>query len=166
MLAGGGDVAQRLDAAVGDLDNTIAAIRGTIFELQSPQQDSLRAEVRALVREYVPVLGFTPLVTTTGPVDTAVPARVRDQLLPVLREAVSNVSRHALAEHAEVELSVTGEEVRLVVSDDGTGIPDQPARESGLRNARRRAADLGGTLALTPRTPSGTVLTWTVPLGG
>lgn len=166
MLAGSGEVAQRLDTAVGDLDNTIAAIRGTIFELQSPQQGSLRAEVRALVREYVPGLGFSPLVTTSGPVDTAVPDRVRDQLLPVLREAVSNVSRHALAEHAEVELSVTDEEVRLVVSDDGTGVPDQPARESGLRNARHRAADLGGTLTLAPRTPNGTVLTWTVPLGG
>jgi signal transduction histidine kinase len=166
MLAGGGDVAQRLDAAVGDLDNTIAAIRGTIFELQRAQQDSLRAEVRALVREYVPVLGFTPLVRTSGPVDTAVPAPVREQLLPVLREAVSNVARHALAEHAEVELAVTEAEVRLVVADDGIGVAGRPARESGLRNARRRATDLGGTLTVAPRTPNGTVLTWTVPLGG
>ncbi len=103
---------------------------------------------------------------TTGPVDTAVPDRVREQLLPVLREAISNVARHALAEHADVELAVTDTEVRLVVSDDGTGLPDGPARESGLRNARRRATDLGGALDLGPRAPSGTVLAWTVPLGG
>ena len=36
-----------------------------------------------------------PTVRTVGPVDTAVPAEVRDQLLPVLREALSNLARHA-----------------------------------------------------------------------
>jgi signal transduction histidine kinase len=163
MLAGSGDVAERLDRAVADLDSTIAAIRGTIFELQNRQASSLRAEVRSLVREYVPVLGFSPLVRTSGPVDTAVPVQVRDQLLPVLREAVSNVARHALAESALIDLSVSDSAVRLVVADDGTGLSEDRV-ESGLRNARRRAADLGGTLELTANTPRGTVLTWTAPL--
>ncbi len=164
MLAGYGEVAERLDSAVSDLDATIAAIRGTIFELQNKQESSLRAEIRALVREYVPVLGFTPTVRTTGPVDTVVPDGVREQVLPVLREAVSNIARHALAGSARVELGVAGQELRLVVVDDGTGLA--PGRvESGLRNARRRAEDLGGTLDLSPNMPRGTVLTWTVPLG-
>lgn len=164
LLAGkDSDVATRLDAAVGALDDTIAAIRGTIFELQHRQGPSLRAEVRALVREYVPVLGFSPIVRTTGPVDTAVPAHVHQQLLPVLREAISNVARHALAESAEVEVVVTDAEVRLVVSDDGTGVAGDRV-ESGLRNARRRAADLGGHLEVSGNEPRGTVLTWRVPL--
>ena len=164
MLAGDGEVASRLDGAVADLDSTIAAIRGTIFELQNRQGGSLRAEIRTLVREYVPVLGFSPAVRTSGPVDTAVSPQVRAQLLPVLREAISNVARHALAESAEVDVRVSAAEVRLVVADDGTGLSEDRA-ESGLRNARRRAADLGGTLDLAPNTPRGTVLTWTVPLG-
>ncbi len=164
MLAGrDGDVAERLDAAVGALDDTIAAIRGTIFELQHRQGESLRAEIRSLVREYVPVLGFAPGVRTNGPLDTAVPARVREQLLPVLREAISNVARHALAESADVEVTVSDTEVRLVVADDGTGITGD-LQESGLRNARRRAGDLGGRLDLTDNEPRGTVLTWRVPL--
>jgi len=164
MLAGDGEVASRLDGAVADLDSTIAAIRGTIFELQNRQGGSLRAEIRTLVREYVPVLGFSPAVRTSGPVDTAVSPQVRAQLLPVLREAISNVARHALAESAEVDVRVSAAEVRLVVADDGTGLSEDRA-ESGLRNARRRAADLGGTLDLAPNTPRGTVLTWTVPRG-
>ncbi len=149
LLAGSGEVAERLDAAVGDLDATIAAIRGTVFELQNRQTTSLRAEIRSLVREYVPVLGFAPGVRTIGPVDTAVSDGVREQLLPVLREAMSNVARHALAEQAEVVLRVSGSELQLVVSDDGAGLAAERT-ESGLRNARRRAADLGGTLELTP----------------
>ena len=105
-LVGDPAIGDRLERAVDDLDLTIKAIRGTIFELQHRQSDSLRAEIRGLVREYVPVLGFTPVVLTSGPIDSAVPAAVREQLLPVLREAVSNVARHALADQAQVEVDV------------------------------------------------------------
>ena len=157
-------VAARLDAAVTALDDTIAAIRGTIFELQHRQGASLRAEIRTLVREYVPVLGFSPTVRTTGPLDTAVPAPIREHLLPVLREAVSNIARHALAENADVGVVVSDTDLRLVVSDDGTGLGEN-VTESGLRNARRRAVELGGRLEVTANTPRGTVLTWQVPLG-
>ena len=47
--------------------------------------------------------------------------------------------------------------------DDGVGIP-ATTTESGLRNARRRAAALGGSLELTPRQPRGTSFVWRVPL--
>ncbi len=165
MIAGpDSEIGTRLDAAVTDLDGTIKAIRGTIFELQNKQATSLRAEIRGLVREYVPVLGFAPTVRTSGPVDTAVPARVREQLLPVLREAISNIARHALAESADVDLQVSDSEVRLVVSDDGIGLAEDRT-ESGLRNARRRADDFGGILELAPNGGRGTVFTWRVPLG-
>jgi signal transduction histidine kinase len=165
MIAGpDSEIGTRLDAAVTDLDGTIKAIRGTIFELQNRQAASLRAEIRSLVREYVPVLGFAPAVRTSGPVDTAVPPRVREQLLPVLREAISNIARHALAESADVELQVSETEVRLTVSDDGIGLAADRT-ESGLRNARRRADDFGGILELAANDPRGTVFTWRVPLG-
>ena len=165
MLAAGSEVAERLERAVADLDLTIKDIRGTIFELQNRNSSSLRKEVRTMVREYVPVLGFTPLVRTLGPVDTAVPPEVRAHLLPVLREAVSNVARHALADRAEVELEVRDQELVLTVLDDGSGVPSGRA-ESGLRNARRRAGELGGTLELRPNALSGTVFIWRVPLPG
>jgi signal transduction histidine kinase len=88
---------------------------------------------------------------------------VAAQLLPVLREAVSNVARHAMAEQAEVDVQVSASELVLTVSDDGTGLPDDPTW-SGLRNVRRRATDLGGTLELRPGSPRGTTLVWRVPL--
>jgi signal transduction histidine kinase len=165
MLVADPEVAQRLERAVSDLDLTIKDIRGTIFELQRRGSASLRQEVRSLVREYVPVLGFAPVVRTLGPVDSAVPPDVRVHLLAVLREAVSNVARHALADRAEVELEVRGPELVLTVVDDGGGVPPHCV-ESGLRNARRRAGELGGALELRPNDPAGTVFTWRVPLAG
>ena len=159
-------IGARLERAVDDLDVTIKAIRGTIFELQHRSTDaSLRAEIRGLVREYVPVLGFSPAVATGGPLDTAVPAHVREQLLPVLREAISNVARHALADQAQVEVHVSGSELRLTVVDDGIGLAEDRV-ESGLRNVRRRAAGLGGTVRVARNGQRGTTLVWQVPLTG
>jgi signal transduction histidine kinase len=97
-------------------------------------------------------------------VDTAVRPALGTQLLAVLREAISNVARHALADSAQVDVSVTPERLELRVADDGVGLPAEVS-ESGLRNARRRAADLGGTLEVSPVGTRGTVLVWRVPLG-
>jgi signal transduction histidine kinase len=162
-LADRPDLIDRLDRAVEDIDLTIKDIRGTIFELHSRKGASLRADVRKLVKEYLPLLGFTPAVRTVGPIDSAVPERVQVELLAVLREALSNTAKHALADGASVDIEVSDSAVTLRVADDGAGLPEGRS-ESGLRNARRRAAALGGTFELTPNAPRGTVFTWRVPL--
>jgi signal transduction histidine kinase len=157
------EVQDRLDAAVADLDVTIRDIRSTIFELQHSHELSLRADVRGVAKEYVPVLGFTPMVRTTGPVDTAVPQPVGEQLLAVLREALSNVARHAEADAAVVEVVATEADVVLRVTDNGKGIPAE-RHESGMRNVRRRAAEHGGSVQFLPEEPHGTIVEWRVPL--
>ena len=158
------EVAERLEKAVDELDETIRDIRTTIFELQHRQGGSLRSLVRALVMEYAPVLGFTPTVRILGPVDTAVSSTLAQQVLAVLREALSNIARHAIADQAEVEIAASPSEVVLTVTDNGTGLPADRT-ESGLRNARRRAAAHGGVLELKPGEPSGTIFRWRVPVG-
>jgi signal transduction histidine kinase len=162
-MTSGADIRGRLDAAVTDLDVTIRDIRSTIFDLQFRHDSSLRGDLRLVVKEYVPVLGFTPLVRTNGPVDTAVPPVVAAQVLAVLREALSNVARHAAADTAVVEVEASGAEMTLRVTDNGKGLPAE-RRESGLRNVRRRAGDLGGTVRFLDEEPHGTRLEWTVPL--
>jgi signal transduction histidine kinase len=162
--ATGDDVKARIDDAVADLDVTIRDIRSTIFDLQLPKDASLRTDLRGVVKEYVPVLGFTPLVRTSGPVDTAVSAGTGSQMMAVLREALSNVARHAEADAAVVEIEIVGLDVTLRVTDNGRGLPPE-RRESGLRNVRRRAGDLGGTVRFFAEEPHGTRLEWTVPVG-
>jgi signal transduction histidine kinase len=159
----GDEVRERLDSAVLDLDTTIRDIRSTIFDLQRVGARSLRSDVRDLVKEYVPVLGFTPLVRTTGPVDTAASGELGEQVLAVLREALSNVARHAEASAAVVEVEVTGDQLLLRVTDNGKGLPGE-RHESGLRNVRRRAADRGGTVRLLREEPHGARLEWSAPL--
>ncbi len=158
------EVRERLDSAVADLDATIRDIRSTIFELQRVGTRSLRADVSDLVREYVPVLGFTPLVRATGPVDTVVGPELGEQILAVLREALSNAARHSEASAGAVELQVGKDTVLLTVTDNGRGLPPE-RQESGLRNVRRRAAERGGTVRLLREEPHGTRLEWSAPVG-
>lgn len=158
-------VQERIDQAVADLDETIRDIRSTIFELRNVRRGGVLAQVRSLGQEYAEPLGFTPVVRSSGPVDTAVDAHVADELLAVLREALSNVARHAGATSVRVELAAADGAVTLTVTDDGRGLPPGDRRESGLANARRRAVSLGGRFDLEPAVPQGTALTWQVPTG-
>jgi PAS domain S-box-containing protein len=158
--------ADRVATAVDDLDATIREIRTTIFALETPPAAAtgVRAEVLGLVEGLVPELGFEPAVHFDGPVDNIVSDRVKPHLLAVAREALTNVARHAHATRAEVDLSA-GEEVALVVTDNGVGA-GQPARQSGLANMRARARTLGGTLELKIPPGGGTVVDWRVPAAG
>ena len=77
-----------------------------------------------------------------------------------LREAVTNVVRHAHASSCRVELTQTGAEVRLLVTDDGVG--KRGLDGAGLTGMRERAEGLGGTLQITGA--GGTRLELTLPV--
>ncbi|HET8561307.1 MAG TPA: GAF domain-containing protein [Marmoricola sp.] len=157
------DVSLRIDRAIADLDVTIKDIRSTIFDLQHGAGESLRADVRRVAREYAGVLGHEPIVRTDGPIDTGVPANVAEQAVAVLREALSNVARHARSHQTIVEVSLSDGELGLVVTDDGRGLPEERS-ESGMRNVRRRATDLGGTVVFDSPGGRGTRMAWRVPV--
>jgi signal transduction histidine kinase len=54
--------------------------------------------------------------------------------------------------------------VRLVVSDNGKGLPEGVV-ESGLSNMRQRAERLGGTCTVASEPGAGTTVDWSVPAG-
>ncbi|TMM39894.1 MAG: GAF domain-containing sensor histidine kinase [Actinobacteria bacterium] len=162
-LAGRPEVGTRISNAVDDLDATIRDIRSAIFELRTPVNAALRAEIRATVDAAAASLGFRPELRLDGPLDSAVPDDVRPDLLAVLHEALSNAVRHARASRVEVSVEVRDGQLRLTVTDDGIG-PGEPFDErSGLVNMRRRAGDHGGTLTISPGPAGGTRVAWAVP---
>ncbi|MCW2613674.1 MAG: putative signal transduction histidine kinase [Frankiales bacterium] len=162
------ELAPRLLGYVDDLDETIREIRATIFELQRDGREGpvqTRVRVLDVVAEAAPALGFDPRVQLEGPLDTLASGAVAEGLLAVLREALSNIARHAAATSVRVEVRAGVEGVRLVVSDDGVGL-GQPARTSGLRNMADRAHELGGTFRADSGPDGGTTVVWSVPLPG
>jgi signal transduction histidine kinase len=158
------EAAGRIDSAVDELDSTIRDIRSAIFELRSPVAAALRTDIRSTVDAAAASLGFRPELVLDGPLDSAVPDVVRPDLVAAMREALSNVVKHARAGRVTVHVSVDAHRVRLTVSDDGTGVPSEVDERSGLLNLRERAARHGGTVTLTGGVPSGITVDWTVPL--
>ncbi len=160
-------VAERVQRAVGDLDETIKIIRSTIFGLRSREDDStssgLRARAVRAVAETAPALGFAPGIRMEGLLDTHVSRDTVEHLVAVLTESLTNVARHAHAGRADVVLETDGTWVRLTVSDDGVGIPPGGHR-SGLRNMAERARGLGGEMRLESPEGGGTRLVWRVPV--
>ncbi|HVM07743.1 MAG TPA: GAF domain-containing sensor histidine kinase [Acidimicrobiales bacterium] len=164
------EVAERIQATVDDLDETVKQIRTAIFGLEASRLTSggLRDQVLAMSSESAGSLGFTPHVLFDGPVDTVVPDRIAEQLLATLREAVSNAARHARATRLEILVATHGGEVLLQVTDDGLGFEGEKERGTsgghGLGNMRKRARDLSGDMEIGPGPRGGTRVTWRVPL--
>ena len=160
-------VGDRLTATISDVDDTIRQVRTSIFELGS---DGLgrgaRDNVLSLLRELRPVVGFDVHASFEGPVDSAVPDIVLEHLLAVIREAVTNIERHAQATTATVVISVSANQCRLRVVDDGCGIADSEPGTGGLGlgNLRRRAEKLQGQFSIESPDAGGTVLSWQVPI--
>jgi signal transduction histidine kinase len=162
------DTSGKLRHVVAELDAVISDIRNTIFDLQSPMAASrgLRSGVLSLANDATDRLGFQARVHFDGPIDTVVDRERGDQLLAVLREALSNVIRHAHAESVDVDITA-GADLVLRVTDDGVGMGDDPAVTrpgKGLRNMEARAECLGGTCSVGSRGPRGTLVEWRVPL--
>lgn len=161
-----GPVADRISDTVENIDQVIREIRETIFDLSHPDREgaNVRREVRAVASEAAGHLGFSPRINFRGPVETAVTEQMCNQMIPVLREALANVGRHAKASAADVLLTVADGYLTLAVADDGIGISDEPTAGHGTFNMRERAEDLGGDLSISRRKPAGTLLQWKVPI--
>jgi signal transduction histidine kinase len=157
------EVAKRINTAVDDLDATIRDIRRSIFELRAPAGTTLRTALSDTVEAAAGQLGFRPTLELSGPVDSAVPDDIVPQVLAVLREALSNVARHARASAVRVSVRSADGQVIVCVEDDGIGADPSHAR-GGLANLQDRARDLGGTFEVRPITGGGTLLDWRVPL--
>jgi signal transduction histidine kinase len=157
------DARDRIETAVSELDITIRDLRTAIFELHRQAPTSLRSELGRLVSDYTDVLGFAPRLSTRGPVNTVIDAQLRAHLLAVLREALSNVAKHAHASAVDITLTATDRDVVAAVVDDGVGLP-ATTKQSGLRNLRERAVAFGGSLLIDRAEPHGTRIEWRVPL--
>ncbi|MFI8565606.1 GAF domain-containing protein [Rhodococcus sp. NPDC078407] len=158
------DIRQRLSRTVDDLQDTVQDIRTTIFDLQSTSHSAtrLRQRINGAVLELTENVAVRAVVRMFGPL-SVVDTKLADHAVAVVREAVSNVVHHARCDTVTVVLSV-GDELEIVVSDNGIGMPENITR-SGLSNLAARAAECGGSL-LIGRGPSGngTEVTWSVPL--
>ncbi|MFC4950739.1 GAF domain-containing protein [Pseudonocardia sp. GCM10023141] len=157
---------QRIQQSVEELDTTVREIRTAIFDLHTTGEgsadSSLRRRLLDTAAEAVLGTDVSPSVRISGAVDTLVSDEIGVHAVAVVREGISNAVRHGRASHVTLTVDA-GAELLVEVLDDGIGI-DPVAARSGLRNLEERATACGGTLMVQPVAPTGTRLSWRVPL--
>ncbi|MFD6063101.1 MULTISPECIES: sensor histidine kinase [Rhodococcus] len=158
-----------LDPLIDETDSIVRGLRAVIFDLtgstgaaRSGEAGSLSAAVSEIVDNSAAALGFTPDVCVEGPVDRYSGSEAGPELQAALREALSNVARHAQASVCSVRVTAAADGLVLTVSDNGTGIAAGAAHGDGLTNIRRRAERLGGHAVFRDLGP-GTAVEWAIP---
>ena len=157
------EIAGRLTEHIDQLQEVIQDIRTAIFDLHAGPADTptLRATLQKAVTDLTADNPIRATIRISGPLEV-IPPNLAEHAEAVVREAVSNVVRHAGAHQVTITISVDDDLV-INVTDDGIGIPDTIAR-SGLHNLAHRATASGGSCTLQQPADGGTRLVWSAPL--
>lgn len=175
------EVADRIAVVIDELDAAISQMRSTIFETyhRPLRAIGLRAQILELGSSLAEVLGFAPSIRFEGPVDLDMSSEVSEHLVAVVREALSNVARHAHATRVDVIVHVDAAAggrgspldgctnaafsgtVTVTVTDNGEGVGSgEVVHRSGLANLAARAEEVGGTFTVSRNADGGTCLQW------
>jgi len=93
------------------------------------------------------------------------PAAVEVATYRIAQEALTNIARHARAQHCLLQLALDTEALHLDISDDGQGIPTGHGIGVGLHAMHERASELGGSCTIARGSSGGTTVRVTLPLG-
>lgn len=161
-----GRAAETVEAAIENIDEAIAQIRTAIFALGSSpsrRREAIRHRILDVVNEIGGALPSTPRMSFSGPVDLLIDDDLAHDVLAVVREALTNVVKHARAQHVSLSVVANGREVVLEVTDDGIGLPQEGIGRSGLRNLETRASKRSGSFTAASHDGQ-TVVRWSVPI--
>ena len=150
-IAGPGELQDRLEGAVTELDGAIRDLRNYIFGLRPGilADRQLSQVIAQLAADTEEKSGITVAVEVDARLAAELSAIAGD-IVQLVRESLSNVARHSGAATCRVSLRREEGAALLVIEDDGSGF-DLEARGQGqgLDNLRDRSAKLGGSLSIT-----------------
>jgi signal transduction histidine kinase len=151
------------DWAINSLNDVIAEIRSTIFGIAPDSRPPLKDSVEKIVDMFSGAWPSPP--TLHFHLERELPDDLVTDIENVIREGLSNAARHAKASHVEVSVSVTAEDITVLITDDGIGPQGaQRRRGGGTFSLDHRATVRGGQHRLTPGSTSGSILSWTCPI--
>ena len=145
--------------------------RSAMWELRHPidggqifRGEELGQVLEAHAATFTAITSVPAELAQRGP-EPALSTIARSLLFSIAHNALTNVIRHAEASRVLIGLDCAGEELRLSVSDDGRGLPeDYEARGHGFRNMRADAERMGGRLEVKSDVGGGgTTVTCVVP---
>ncbi len=154
-----------------EIDTGVRECYGDVRELlvhfrTRPQGTDIEPALRTTLRKFEHQSGLAVHFTIQGHGLPLAPD-VQIHVLHIVQEALSNIRKHAHAEHVRLAVD-RGPEWRFEVHDDGVGfVPSAQSGENhvGLRIMHERAEKIGGTLAIESAPGRGTSIVLTLPRG-
>lgn len=152
---------------IEDLNQIIEDIRGYIRNLREAREEQVtfRQRLENLTRHFRDFARVDVVLDVPSSL-RALNEQQRHSLTQIVREALSNVARHAHASEVQVKVREVGSYLVLTVKDNGIGFdPDtlESPESFGLRNMDQRARRLGGYLVIESQKDEGTLLTVQIP---
>jgi signal transduction histidine kinase len=163
------DVARaRVERAIDSLDQSIRDIRNFIFGLRPEllEQAGLVGGLAALADEFRVNSMVDIDLDTAGVDEEGLAPEVVAELLSIAREALSNIARHSKATQGSVHIDADGDQLMLIIADNGSGFDESRPRgpgHQGLVNMRSRAGSIGGQLDVQSEPGFGTRIIVSVP---
>lgn len=166
-----------LNRVDGALRDSAQLLRSTLSELHPVvlEQAGLAVALTDLASSYGSRAGAPAISVDTAAWPSELRTSADSLLFAAARELLTNVLKHAEADTAEVTAEFDDGVARLVVVDDGVGLPEdvgveelmrrrQAAGHIGLASRRVRIEGVGGTFSLATRPSGGTVAVVEVPV--
>ncbi|MBS3911523.1 MAG: PAS domain S-box protein [Hydrogenophaga sp.] len=164
-----GELAERTQAMMDMVDETVSAVRRIAMDLRPPMLDDLglSAAIEWLTHDFERRSGIKiTLRLVTRP--ESIPQNIATAVYRIVQEALTNMARHAHASQAVLSIETRARYLLLTVEDDGQGFPKDPApppRGSfGLIGIRERVHMLGGQFTLKNAPSGGARLVVRLPL--
>ncbi|MEP7199964.1 MAG: GAF domain-containing sensor histidine kinase, partial [Chloroflexota bacterium] len=159
---------QRARDVTAQMDTLIKTVRRIATELRPGMLDDLglAASIEWQAREFQKHTGI-PCEVHVPPHDLALAGEQATALFRIFQETLTNVARHAEAQHVVVKLESRDGSLLLQIHDDGRGVRADEivgTRSLGLLGMRERAELLGGEFNIRGAPGAGTTVTVTLPL--
>ena len=151
-------------------DDTVRALEEIVWAVR-PGSDSLQSLVEYIAHFSNELFeGNSTRCRLDLPHDLptrTLPPDFRHNSFLVVKEALTNVLKHASATEVRVQAKASEDALELLVEDDGAGFEPSGERASdsthGLANMRRRSESIGGTLSIESTRGQGTIVRLRVP---
>jgi len=158
----------KIDAMMELVNEALASVKRISKEIRPPQLEALGL-VGAIQWDLDQMEKKTGLksIVTVEPAEVEIKSQIGAVLYRVFREALTNILRHANAEHVFIKLSQRPDSVTLTIRDDGRGITKKELKGTtslGLVGIRERLRMVGGTFTVEGEKGKGTVMSIDVPL--
>jgi ligand-binding sensor domain-containing protein/signal transduction histidine kinase len=156
-----GDSAEELSDIRRIATQTIESLRDIVWFLD-PASDSIDDLVARMKHTAKMTLRGIPFeFHQRGTAVAAKPSlELRRNVMPAFKEILYNIARHSLATRVDILVELSPREFLMRIADNGVGFDEQTMRTgNGLKNLRRRAADLHASFQIESRAGCGTTIT-------